>query len=274
MRRQYAGGAKPTTLSSALGGSTADLTISGTDFSNYPDGSVGPFYIVIDRGLVAEEKILCSSRSSNTISVYSSGLTNGRGSDGTSVVAHSPGATVEHVFTAVDADEANSHVNASSSVHGVSGSVVGTSSTQTLTNKTMSGASNTFSNIPAAAVVGLSTDYATLTTTQNVSNKNVILTANAQSGSYTLVLSDSYGRVVEMSNGGTLTIPLNSSVAFPVGTQITVVQTGASQVTIAGASGVTVNSAGGYLKTAVQWGAVTLIKRGTDTWLAIGALVA
>ena len=33
MRRQYAGGAKATTLASTLGGSTADLTITGTDFS-------------------------------------------------------------------------------------------------------------------------------------------------------------------------------------------------------------------------------------------------
>lgn len=144
MRRQYAGGAKATTLASNLGGSTADLTISGTDFSNYPDGSVGPFYIVIDRGTVSEEKILCASRSSNTISVYNTGLTNGRGADGTSTTSHSSGATVEHVFTATDADEANAHVNASSAVHGLSGSVVGTSDTQTLTNKTLT--SPTISN--------------------------------------------------------------------------------------------------------------------------------
>ena len=74
MRRQYAGGAKATTLASTLGGSTADLTITGTDFSDYPDGSVGPFFIVIDRGLAAEEKILCVSRSGNTITVYDSGF--------------------------------------------------------------------------------------------------------------------------------------------------------------------------------------------------------
>ena len=139
MRRQYAGGAKPTTLTTALGGSTVNLTIIGTDFSNYPDGSVGPFYIVIDRGEVTEEKILCVSRSANTITVYNTGLVNGRGNDGTSVVAHTIGATVEHVFTATDADEANSHVNSSSNVHSVTGSVVGTTDTQTLTNKTLTG---------------------------------------------------------------------------------------------------------------------------------------
>jgi hypothetical protein len=138
MRRQYAGGAKPTTLSGSLGGSTGDLSISGTDFSNYPDGSVGPFYIVIDRGQVTEEKILCSSRTSNTITVYNTGLTNGRGNDGTSVVAHTIGATVEHVFTATDADEANSHVNNVTTAHGLTiADVVTDAGTQTLTNKTL-----------------------------------------------------------------------------------------------------------------------------------------
>lgn len=136
MRRQYAGGAKPTTLAANLGGSTADLSISGIDFSNYPDGSVGPFYIVIDRGQVSEEKILCASRTGNTITVYNTGLTNGRGNDGTSVVAHSAGATVEHVFTAVDADEANSHVNNTTSAHGLTiANVVTVGGSQTLTNK-------------------------------------------------------------------------------------------------------------------------------------------
>lgn len=137
MRRQYAGGAQSAQLTSVLGGSTADLTIACDDLTNYPDGSIGPFYIVIDRGLVSEEKILCEARNGNTISVYNTGLSNGRGADGTGVLSHSIGASVEHVFTATDADEANLHVNSSTSVHGVSGSVVGTTSTQTLTNKTL-----------------------------------------------------------------------------------------------------------------------------------------
>ncbi len=137
MRREYAGGAQPAQLAATLGGSTSDLTITCDDLTNYPTGSTGPFYIVIDRGLAAEEKILCESRSGETINVYNTGLSNGRGADGTSVISHSSGATVEHVFTATDADEANLHVNSSSGVHGLSGSVVGTSDSQTLTNKTI-----------------------------------------------------------------------------------------------------------------------------------------
>lgn len=41
-------------------------------------------------------------------------------------------------------------------VHSLGGSVVGTSDTQTLTNKTISGSSNTLSNVPQSAISGLS----------------------------------------------------------------------------------------------------------------------
>ncbi len=106
----------------------------------------------------------------------------------------------------------------------------------------------------------------------NAGNLKYLVT-NAQGSGYTLVLADA-GKLIEMSGGGTLTIPTNASVPFPVGTQITVLQTGASQVTIAPAGTVTANSSGGYLKVAAQWSAVTLVKRATNSWVALGALVA
>ena len=111
------------------------------------------------------------------------------------------------------------------------------------------------------------TTIAGLTLTAPVVN----LATNAQAGSYTLALTDA-SDLVEMSGGGTLTVPTNASVAFPVGTQITILQTGASQVTIGGA-GVTINGTPG-LKLRAQWSAGTLIKRATDTWVLIGDLSA
>ena len=95
---------------------------------------------------------------------------------------------------------------------------------------------------------------------------------NQQSSSYTLTLSDSF-KMIEMSNGGNLTVPTNSSVAFEIGTAIDVLQTGASQVTIVADTGVTVNSTPG-LKLRTQWSSATLVKRNTDTWVVLGDLSA
>jgi hypothetical protein len=102
------------------------------------------------------------------------------------------------------------------------------------------------------------------------------LNTNAQVGTtYTLALTDG-GKLVEMNNASanTLTVPPNSSVAFPVGSQILVLQTGAGQTTVAAGAGVTVNSKDGNLKLSAQWCGVTLIKRATDVWVAIGDLSA
>jgi hypothetical protein len=89
-----------------------------------------------------------------------------------------------------------------------------------------------------------------------------------------LVLADA-SDLVEMNSGSAnnLTVPLNSSVAFPIGTQINVLQVGAGQTTIVATGGVTINATPG-LKLRAQWSSATLIKRGTDTWVAVGDLSA
>ena len=100
------------------------------------------------------------------------------------------------------------------------------------------------------------------------------IVTNAQTASYTAVLADK-GKLVEISNASanTFTIPPNSSVAFPVGTQIRVLQTNTGQCTITPGAGVTINGTPG-LKLRTQWASATLIKRATDTWVAVGDLSA
>ena len=119
MRRSYKGAAPAAQLAAPLGGSTANLTISCDNLNNWPTGSSTgspPFFVVIDRGKANEEKILCVSRTTSapfSITVYDDGITNGRAFDDTSITAHSANATIEHIFTAIDANEANAHVNTS-----------------------------------------------------------------------------------------------------------------------------------------------------------------
>jgi hypothetical protein len=99
-------------------------------------------------------------------------------------------------------------------------------------------------------------------------------TINAQSASYTLVLTDK-NKMVEISNASatTLTVPADNTVNMATGATLTILQTGAGQITIAGASGVTVNGTPG-LKLRTQWSSATLIKRAANTWVALGDLSA
>jgi hypothetical protein len=103
---------------------------------------------------------------------------------------------------------------------------------------------------------------------------DTLLSINNQTASYTLVLLDA-NKLVELNVAGAnnLTVPLNSSVEFPIGTQINILQTGAGQTTIVATGGVTINATPG-LKLRAQWSSATLIKRATNTWVAIGDLTA
>lgn len=103
-RREHQGGAVATVLTSGINAS--DTSISLSSATNWPTGSTGSFYIVIDRTQVGEERILCSSRSGTTLTVAGSG----RGKDGTSAAAHSTSAVVEHVLVAEEVDDDNAHV--------------------------------------------------------------------------------------------------------------------------------------------------------------------
>lgn len=124
------------------------------------------------------------------------------------------------------------------------GTVVLDSTTQTLTNKTLT-----------SPAINLSLNAQTLTT-------------------YTFALADN-GKLVTLSNASaiTVTVPPNSSVAYPIGAQLNFVQLDLGQVSIVGDIGVTVYGTPG-LNLRAQYSAATLIKLGTDSWLLTGDLSA
>ena len=110
----------------------------------------------------------------------------------------------------------------------------------------------------------------TVSSTDDLSNKNVLTALNAQTASYTLVLADK-GKAVEVTSASAtnVTVPPNSSVDYPIGTVIEVAQLGTGQVTLVAGEGVTLQTPSSLL-TRAQFSSLSLRKRATDTWLVTG----
>lgn len=99
-----------------------------------------PFTLVVEPDTSNEEILtILSLDAGTTVNIT-------RAQDGTSAVSHAIGSEVRHMITARDLQEPQNHMAASSAVHGVTGSVVGTTDAQTLTNKTIDFNSNTILN--------------------------------------------------------------------------------------------------------------------------------
>lgn len=183
--RYYANAAATTLTSSVTSGATTLPLASVTGLPiQYP------FILIVDRGASTEEVVLVTNISGLNATVT-------RGYDSTTAFAHAVNAVVEHGISAIDPREANVHVNASSAVHGVAGTVVGTTDAQVLTNKDLSSATNTMPSSLAtdAEVTSAVSTHAALTAThgatgavvgttnaQTLTNKTVALGSNTVSG--------------------------------------------------------------------------------------------
>jgi uncharacterized repeat protein (TIGR02543 family) len=100
---------------------------------------------------------------------------------------------------------------------------------------------------------------------------NLQTTVTTRSSSFTLSLSDA-GKTILLDTASTmtLTVPTNSSVEIPIGYQYFVIESGSGRTTFTPASGVTINSKNSQMYIDTQYGKATLLKVGTNSWIAYG----
>jgi hypothetical protein len=152
--RNFSSSAAETTLSAGISGANTTIQVAST--TGFP---AAPYILAIDAGAAAQELVLVTAVAGTTLTVT-------RGYDSTVATTHEAGATIQHSHGAIDFREANSHVNANSGVHGVTGSVVGTTDTQTLTNKTLTSPTITSPTVTGGTVALGTLGYAQVTANQ------------------------------------------------------------------------------------------------------------
>lgn len=171
--RFYSSNYQPTTLAAAITSSGA-TSISVNSITGAP--SSFPYTMLIDWGLPTQEAV--SVTASSGAGPFT--LTVTRGIDGTTAQTHLNGAIVVHGVSAEDFNEPQVHISLGTSgtginqVHGLANgsSVVGTSDTQTLTNKTLG--TTTFTGPITASTSAASGDVLVVTNTSSApTNPNV-----------------------------------------------------------------------------------------------------
>lgn len=128
MAHNYSNTASRATLDGTLNSNASTFAVAS--FTGYP---ASPFYILMDRDTSAAELMEVTGVAGSTLTVV-------RGAGGTAATSHSNGATIEHVIPAAVPQLVEQHTEATSNIHGVTGTLIGSTSSGTLANKTFRGA--------------------------------------------------------------------------------------------------------------------------------------
>ena len=99
-RRYYSSVAQRTTLASSMSDVATTMVVNAA--VGFPAST--PYTMIVDQDTINEEVVTVTSRSGTTLTVT-------RGVDGSTAVAHSAGAAVNHGVSARDFDEPNAFIN-------------------------------------------------------------------------------------------------------------------------------------------------------------------
>ena len=200
--RKYSSRAQQTTLASSITDVATTMTVvSGANLMGGKTPSASETYtVVIDPDTALEEII--------DVSNYSSGntLTITRGRDGSTGVAHSAGAVIRHMVIGRDLQEANDHIENTTTAHGITlANIVQTGTTGTVNSTMILDGTIVNADINASAGI-VDTKLATISTASKVSNSAT--TATSANTASAIVARDASGDFT----AGTITANLTGNV--------------------------------------------------------------